>query len=166
MAAPKANEFWKLRSKHGRERIFKNGESIEAAASEFMSALYGNPLKEHDFVGKDAVEVEKNKMRVPTWPRFANFCGVHTQYFKDMRADLKEKKDEVSVGISVAIARIDDLFYAEKFEAASAGLANPSLIGKDLGITDKIDVTTDGQQIASHAPVLRVEIVPPREDED
>lgn len=168
MGAPEGNQFWKLRSKHGRDKIFSSGEMIDKSVDEFMSALYENPIKEHDFVGKDATEVEKNKYRVPTWNRFANFCGVHSAHFLQLKHDLKDKTDEFSKDIYAALMRADDLFYSEKFEMASAGLANASLIGKHLGIHEiqKVDVTSKGEKINTQPSEIKVTIVPPVDDDD
>lgn len=136
------NKFWMLRSTHGREKIFSSGEMIMAAFTEFMDHIYSQPLIEHDFVGKDATEVNKDKYRTPTWSRFAVFCHVNTGYFRDLRSQVKVKNDELSKGISVAIACVDDVLYSEKYEHAAAGFISASLIGKDIGI-DKTDEPTE-----------------------
>lgn len=129
---------------------------ILAAADEYMEALQDNPLIEHDFVGKDAIEVDRRKMRAPSWERFSLFCGVHKGYFDDMRADLKKLKEptDQEKGISAALMCIENLFYAEKFEGAAAGLLNPGLIGKSLGIVERVDHTTNGDSIKSVPVVL------------
>jgi hypothetical protein len=160
------NKFWQLRSKHGRDKIFSSGDMIMEACDEYMTSLYDNPLKEHDFVGKDAKEVEKNKKHVPTWGGFATFCGVHSDYFKQIQTDYKNEKDEIKKDIYHAVSRVNDIFFHDKFAAASAGLANPSLIGKDLQIVERHDHTTGGEKLATTPSVIQIEIVRPDDDDE
>lgn len=154
MAAPKGNGFWRLRSKHGRDKIFSSGEMILAAADEYMEVLQDNPLMEHDFVGKDAVEVDKRKKNVPTWEGFANFCDVYSGHFHQLKQDYKKSEDPVEKDIYQALKRVDDMFFNDKFTAAAAGLANANLIGKALGIVERVDHTTNGDSIKSVPVVL------------
>ena len=67
MSAPKGNEFWKLRSKHGRDKIFSDPNMLWEAACEYFQWCQDNPLMELDFRGKDAVPVNipKIKKRAP-----------------------------------------------------------------------------------------------------
>lgn len=150
--APKDNQFWRLRSKHGRDAIFASGEMIEKAVDEFLMACYNNPLFEHDYVGKDAIEVDKRKFRIPTWQRFCLFCGVNTVYFNHLEKRVSDRQDEVSKDITKAITCARELFYTEKLEAASAGLANPGLITRVLGLTDKQEVIKGRIKVVAKKP--------------
>lgn len=157
------NQFWKLRSKHGRDKIFESGEMIIQACDEYMECLEQNPLQEHDFVGKDAREVNKDKKHVPTWAGFATFCNTHKQHFNQLKVDYKNEKDEIKKDIYIALMRVDDIFFHDKFSAASAGLANPNLIGKDLGLKDSVDVTTLGEKVNAQTSI-EVTIAKPKDD--
>jgi hypothetical protein len=63
MGAPKGNQFWKLRSKHGRDTLFESPEKMWEAACEYFQWCDDNPLLEIDFRGKDATQVTIPKMR-------------------------------------------------------------------------------------------------------
>ena len=58
MAAPKGNQFWKLRSKHGRDKLFTTPELLWEAACEYFEWIDENPLIQIDYRGKDADKVE------------------------------------------------------------------------------------------------------------
>jgi hypothetical protein len=44
------------------------------------------------------------------------------------------------------VTRVKDIIYTQKFEGASAGLLNPNIIARDLGLADKkvVDGTIHG----------------------
>jgi hypothetical protein len=43
MAAPKGNQFWKLRSKHGRDKLFASPELLLESACEYFQWCDENP---------------------------------------------------------------------------------------------------------------------------
>jgi hypothetical protein len=43
MAAPKGNQFWMLRSKHGRDKLFATPEALWEAACEYFQWCDENP---------------------------------------------------------------------------------------------------------------------------
>ena len=43
MGAPKGNQFWKLRSKHGRDKLFTTPELLWQAACEYFEWCENNP---------------------------------------------------------------------------------------------------------------------------
>ncbi|MDC9826565.1 terminase small subunit, partial [Devosia sp. ZB163] len=40
--------------------------------------------------------------------------------------------------------RVDEIIRAQKFEGAAAGLLNPNIIARDLGLADKQELTGKG----------------------
>ena len=134
MDARIGNQFWKLRSKHGRGTLFATPELLWEAACEYFEWCENNPLIEQDFAGKDAKEVSKNKMRPFTWQGLAMYCDATSTYFSDF-------KKECSKDFSEILSRIEDVIYRQKFEGASCGFFNPSIIMRDLGLADKQELT-------------------------
>lgn len=147
MAAPIGNQFWKLRSKHGRDKLFATPELMWEAACEYFEWIDENPLYEVDYVGKDANMVEKPHIRPYTLQGLCLYLDCSTGYFREFKKDCS--KDFISV-----ITRIEETIYRQKFEGASCGFYNANIIARDLGLTDKKDVTTDGEKLA--APVIRI----------
>lgn len=133
------NKFWELRSKHGRDKIFATPEILWDAACEYFQYIESNPLKEHDFVGKDAMEVERNKMRAMSIHGLSLFLGVNSKYFYDFEAGLKGKEDNISKDFSYIVSRIRDVIFNQKFEGAAAGMLNASIIARDLGLAEKTE---------------------------
>lgn len=135
--APEGNQFWKARSKHGRDKIFETPSILFEACCEYFEWCEESPLLEHDFVGKDAVEVNRRKMRAFTIQGLCIFLGVNTDYFSDFKGNLKGKEDELSKDFSRIITQVMDIIYNQKFTGAAAGFLNPNIIARDLGLTDK-----------------------------
>lgn len=133
MAAPQGNQFWKLRSKHGRDKLFASPELLWDAACEYFEWCESNPLMEVDFRGKDANEVELPKMRAFTIHGLCRYLDCNTHYFNDFKAAKHE-------GFSDVLTRIMEIIYDQKFTGAAAGFLNPNIIARDLGLADKKDV--------------------------
>lgn len=133
MAAPKGNQFWKLRSKHGRDKLFETPELMWEAACEYFEWCENNPFIEIDFRGKDLQEVEIPKMRPFTLYGLCIFMGCSTGYFREFKKDCS--KDFVSV-----VTRIEEVIYNQKYSGAASGFLNPNIIARDLGLIDKQDI--------------------------
>lgn len=135
MSAPEGNSFWNLRSKHGRDTLFGSPEAMWEAACEYFEWCEDNPLIEVDWVGKDAVRVEKPKMRAFTYQGLCGYLDCNTDYFRQFKSKLTEDQQ----GFSWVITRIDDVIYNQKFTGAAAGFLNANIISRDLGLTDKTE---------------------------
>lgn len=137
MAAPEGNQFWKARSSHGRAPIFASPDDLWTACVEYFDWVEANPLKEAQaFAYQGAVTVhELSKMRAMT---VSGLC-----IFLDISADAWEnyRRREDFVGVTT---RVDEIIRTQKFEGASAGLLNPSIIARDLGLADKTELTGKG----------------------
>ena len=154
MGAPKGNEFWKLRSKHGRDTIFENPAILWDAACEYFSYITNNPLKAEEIVKyKDYYEIATiNKLRPFTLTGLCIFLDVNTVYFTQFEKTLEGKNDNISKDFSKVITRIRETIYSQKFEGATSGFFNPNIIARDLGLMDKTDITTNGKEI--NIPVI------------
>ncbi len=134
MAAPKGNQFWKVRSSHGRRPIFASPDALWDAAVEYFEWVDKNPLKEAQafaYQGKVTVE-ELPKMRAMTVGGLCLFIDISQQAFSEYRD--REGFGEIT-------SRIDAVIRTQKFEGASAGLLNPNIIARDLGLAEKSEVS-------------------------
>ena len=122
------NEYWKLRSKHGRDKQYKTPEDFADKANEYFSWCINNPLKEEVVHGKDSKIIKLNKMRPFTIEGLCNFMDISTQCF----LNYKKRNDFVDI-----CTRISQIIYNQKFEGAAAGFLNHSIIARDLGLVDK-----------------------------
>lgn len=139
MAAPKENKFWKLRSKHGRDKLFASPTLLWNAACEYFEWCSQNPWHRIDFKGKDADRVEIPTERPFTITGLCLYLNCSSSYFRAFKSTLKpENEDFLTV-----ITRIEETIYTQKFEGATVGAFNANIIARDLGLTDKQELGID-----------------------
>lgn len=136
MPAPKGNQFWKARSKHGRDRIFKEPENLWDAAEEYFQWVEDNPLKEGKAAQFQGVFVhgEVNKMRAMTIQGFCRFVHIDFTTWELY----KERDDFIQV-----TREIENVIYEQKFTGAAAELLSANIIARDLGLVEKKTVGGD-----------------------
>ncbi len=136
MAAPEGNQFWKLRSEHGRDKLFDSAELLWVAAQEYFEWCEKNPLIEVDFRGKDANMVHIPKMRAFTMQGLCLYLGCSLSYFRSFKHANKDRNED----FLAVITRIEETAYTQKFVGAAAGFLNPNIIARDLGLVDKGEI--------------------------
>ena len=138
MGAPVGNEYWKLRSKDGRDKQFPTPDDLMTACNDYFEWVQNNPLKESQVVKyKDYAElIEVPKMRPFTLEGLCNYIDISCDGFRGY----EKRKDFVDV-----TTRVRQIIYNQKFEGAASGFLNPNIIARDLGLQDKqhIDQTID-----------------------
>ena len=163
MAAPKENKFWKLRSKHGRDKLFSTPDLMWKATCEYFQWCDDNPFFQTEqaksiskpFKDKETGEVifpeqfvKIPKMRPYTIQGLCLYLNCNTKYFSDFEDGLKSKTDKVSKDFSEVITRIRETIYNQKFSGAASGFLNPNIIARDLGLSDKQELTgKDGKDL-------------------
>lgn len=137
MSAPKGNQFWKLRSKHGRKKLFATPDLLWDAACEYFQWCIDNPLQKEEIVKyKDHYEkVNTNLLRAFTLHGLCLYLDCNTVYFNQFDVETTENPKD----FSKVITRIRDVIYKQKFEGASANLLNANIIARDLGLADKTE---------------------------
>lgn len=138
MGAPKGNQFWKLRSKHGRDKLFESPSKLWEAACEYYQWCDDNPLKEEKVFHAQGIitKGESNKMRAYTMTGVCLYMDCSENYFNNFEANNKDTKDFMEV-----ITRIRETIYNQKFVGASADLLNPNIIARDLGLKDSKELS-------------------------
>ena len=133
MAAPKGNQFWKARAKHGRDKIFADEHALWDAACEYFQWVEDNPLyeaKPFSFQGSSWLE-DVPKMRAMTLDGLWLFLGIGKQTWYAY----KERDDFQDV-----TTRIESVIKSQKFAGAAADLLNANIIARDLGLADKSEL--------------------------
>jgi hypothetical protein len=146
MGAPKGNQFWKLRSKHGRDTLFESPEKMWEAACEYFQWCDDNPLLEIDFRGKDATQVTIPKMRAYTMQGLCLYLDCNVLYFYEFKKNLKPSENEKHKDFSKVVTRIEETVFNQKFSGAAAGFLNSNIIARDLGLTDNKNITVHAEQ--------------------
>lgn len=140
MAAPKGNNFWEARSSHGRKKIFETANVLWDAACEYFTWTVDNPLKK-SIIYQGLVTGEECLMRAMTISGLCIFLGTHSEFLTNFEKELELNTDE-GKDFSRVIKEIRQIIKTQKFEGASAGLLNPNIIARDLGLSDKQIVET------------------------
>lgn len=168
MSATKGNQFWKLRAKHGRDKIFTTPEILWECATDYFQWVDDNPfyISEAKVVssGKgegSEVQIVEIPKKIPyTMQGLCIYLGVNTKYFNDFTDMLSkneslfnEKDNQLNKDFSEIITRIKEVIYNQKFSGASANIFNANIIAKDLGLIDKKEITQTTTQILSNDPL-------------
>lgn len=140
MAAPKGNQFWKVRSSHGRNPIYKKPADLQDAIYQYFDWNTKNPLIEVKPMIEMGMISDANipRMRAMTITACARFCGMTHETWIEYR----DKK-----GFSEVIKEAEDIIRDQKFAGAAAGFLNANIIARDLGLKDGVDVTSGGKKI-------------------
>ena len=151
MAAPKKNQFWKLRSNHGRDKLFQSPELLWEAACEYFEWNAKNPwfkfeaIKSGERVGK---LVKIPTARPLTLHGLCLYLDCSANWWKEFRA----AKHEDFLAVT---SRIDEIIYRQKFEGAAVGAFNANIIARDLGLVDKSDISSAGQTLQKQTIIVR-----------
>jgi hypothetical protein len=171
MGAPLENQFWKLRSKHGRDRLFASPDDLWEAACEYFNWCDAHPWWRNEAIksGDDAGKLIKIPIGRPyTMQGLCLYLDCNTVYFNKFEKSLEGREDELSKGFCQIILRVRQAIYQQKFEGAAVGAFNSNLIARELGIADKQEsrhVDKDGNDIAANAPA-QIIIMQVKADDD
>ena len=132
MAAPKGNSFWKLRAKHGRDKLFETPELLWDAACEYFEWVDNNP-----FVKTKTVVSEKSGIlseEIPTQRAYTRmafyiFIGCSDKWmcnFKKICSD-----DFLTV-----IQRIENIIDNNQIEGAMSGHFKENLVSRLQGLAE------------------------------
>jgi len=144
MANTKGIQFWKLRSKHGRDKLFKTPELMWEAACEYFQHIEDNPFYETKPMvvsnGQNAgssVEMVQIPIKRPfTIHGLCSYIGCNTEYFRNFKNQNRKDGDN----FSSVIKQIEETIYNQKFSGAASGFFNANIIARDLGLSDKKEV--------------------------
>lgn len=145
MGAPIGNQSWKLRSKHGRDKLFATPELLWEAACEYFEWCENNPLfeiKAFAYQG-EIITASLPKLRAMTMRQLCFYLGCNEAYFRTFKAQLPEGE----IDFNTVIEKIESVIYNQKFQGAAADLLNPNIIARDLGLKDNTDITSNGEKI-------------------
>jgi hypothetical protein len=174
MAAPKNNQFWKLRSRHGRNKLFASPKLMLKAAEEYFNWCDNNPwLKMEQLKKPYCIEKGKKKVWVTlaeiptqrpyTLSGFGLYCHASESYIKNFQLSLEGKEDKLSKDFLAVISIIRETIDTQQLEGATVGAFNANIISRKLGLAEKQDVTSGGKPLSNR---MEVEIVPPKEDDE
>ena len=143
MSAPEGNQYWKKRSKHGRDRVIVDPVTLSEASDEYFQWCLDNPVIEIDFRGKDLTRIEIPHPRVFKKEELSRFCGLaQWRSIEELRP--------ISEDFSQVITYIENIIRDQKYTYAVVGMFNSNIVSRDLGLVDNkgLDHTTNGNDIS------------------
>ncbi len=153
MAAPQGNQFWKIRSKHGRDKLFDSASLLWDTACEYFEWCDSNPFMKTEAKvtsnggdGGSSVELIEIPVKRPyTMGGLCLYLGCNEAYFRNFKHQDTGKLED----FSQVIDQIQKTVYDQKFTGAASGFFNANIIARDLGLADKkeIDATVDVKKI-------------------
>lgn len=131
MAAPKGNQFWKARTRHGVRTIMESPEKLQEACIEYFEWIEQNPIIE-ERVGFSPSGVHKSDVKHPhamTIWGLSIFLGITSSTWYAWKKDRDDLKP--------VIAWAEEIIKVQKFSNAAAGLMNANLIAREMGLAEK-----------------------------
>lgn len=147
MGAPQGNQFWKLRSKHGRDKLFNSPDAMWEAACEYFEYVDNNPEYESKPMAVSVGSNQGSEIEMAQIPHKQPFTiqglclylGCSSSYFRNFKnSDRGKEEDYASV-----IEKIEETIYNQKFSGAASGFFNANIIARDLGLADKAETKTE-----------------------
>lgn len=138
MAAPIGNQFWKLRSKHGRDKLFATPDLLWEAACEYFEWCDSNPwMYTKTKTRENNNETEETPTQRPyTLSGLCLYCDCSQSFWRKFKSENHE--DFFSV-----IMRIEEVIETQQFEGAMVGAFNANIIARKLGLSDKQETTSE-----------------------
>ena len=138
MAAPAGNQFWKARTKHGRDRLFASHELLWESCCEYFQWVEDNPLFEMKPFAYQGVVVQEPvaKMRAMTIDGLCLFLDISPSTWYEWRKTEDDYSDIVT--------KAENVIRSQKFAGAAADLLNSNIIARDLGLSDKKETEHSG----------------------
>lgn len=134
----KRNELWKLAQNYMRKDRRYEADTLMMKILQYFVWADDNPLIENKLVTYEGVSnlEEIPKLRATTITGCCLFLGIPDKTWRDWR---QERMD-----LSPVLRFAESWMYQRKFDGAAAGLLNPMIISRDLGLAEKTEVTGKG----------------------
>lgn len=148
----KGNDWWNLRSKHGRAKLFVTPELMWEAACEYFQHCLDNPDERGEIVkyeGSASVETIETR-RAFTWERLCLYLDCSTAYFRVFRNTTTDK------GFLTVIEKIDDTIRSQQYEGVLSGHYPGQIVSQYIGLVSRTDVTTKDEKVSTVAPAINI----------
>lgn len=177
MAAPKGNEFWKKRSKHGRDYLFENAEALKEAAYEYFADAVAHPLmraEKGEFISIETKTGKKYRKHQPVLlptPQpfsligFRLYIGTSDAYLLNFKQSLRSKllpenetvispeERQRAVDFLSVLSEIEDIIFKQKIDGATVGAYNATIIARELNLKEQTQTQVTGNVHLSNQPI-------------
>lgn len=124
----------------GRPKAIKTPEEMSKLFDEYRVAIKSKPIMVHDFVGKDACEVERKKERPLTMEGFENYC-YEKGIIEDMSPYFANREGRYADFVPIC-SRIRKIIRQDQIEGGMSGIYNPSITQRLNGLSEKQEMRT------------------------
>lgn len=146
MPAPKGNQFWKIRSEHGRDLLFETPELLRAEIERYFNWSDGHPWHKVEAIKSGSGKLIKVPMARPyTLTGLCLFLNASESWWKNFRRNKGLSEDFLSI-----VDWAEDVIRTQKLEGAALGVFNSNIVARELGMADRIDtrkVDKDGNDV-------------------
>jgi hypothetical protein len=152
MAPAKGTQFWKLRNKHGRKKLFETPELLWTSACEYFDWCDNNPIlstKSSSSTQGTSTE-EKEHQRPYTKQGLFFYLECSDDWLRNFRKTCNN--DFLRV-----IEAIEQTIENQQVAHAMVGVFNANLVARLNGIKDHSDVTTNGKEIQQNISILNID---------
>lgn len=149
MAAPKGNQFWKLRAKQSKKALFESPELLLKSAYEYFEWCDKNnwhksePIKSGSECGRI---IDTPVTRPYSISGLCTYLNCSQYHFNKLKKNCNKELLDV-------INRIENIIETQQFEGAVTGIFNASIILRKLGLKEQTDITTNGDSL------FRIEVI-------
>ena len=150
------NQFWKLRSKHGRDKLFKTPELLWEAACEYFKWCDENPLMETKpfHAGGIITDALIPHLRAYTIEGLLLYIHASDSYLRQFKMSAKEGNVVNGEDFLTVIREIEKTIYNQQLTGAAANFLNPLIIARNLGLSDKKDLTSSDGSMTPRPSVV------------
>lgn len=148
-----APDYWQKRKKLGRLRKIKSPEELWRLATEYFERREGERLLKQDFIrsGEKAGTIVNLENILPfTWSGLSDYlleCGIVLHDTQELRTRRPERDNRYTfMDFAEVLQAIDKVMHDQKLSGAASGAFNATIIARDLGLTDKSEVSVQTEQ--------------------
>lgn len=161
MAQLRGNQAWKLRTTHGRDKLFSDAALLWDEACLYFEWCDRNPWYKPELVKYkgDYEEAETPLRRPYIMEALTNYLGVSVTYFATAKKQLREKLERPYLGEDAAqrkavdtellecYLRIEQTVRTQQIEGGLMGVFNSNLTARIAGIADTVNGNHTGEMV-------------------
>ena len=148
------NQLWKLRTKHGRDRLFSDAALLWDEACKYFDWCDRHPWGKTELVKYQgyASEAEVPLGRPYSMDGLTVYLGISGSYFRTAKGELREKIEKgkattAETDLLDMIERIEQTIRTQQIEGAAVGVFSASLVARINGLSDNVNMSNSGEAV-------------------
>lgn len=132
------NAYWRNRAKDGRDKVYDDADELLEKCVEYFEWNLNNPMKSEKIVGTPPQRMDVDVPRVMSLMGLSLFIGQTSKTWCETRTNTTDPE------MKAVIRWAEEIIRSNKYEGAVGGFFNAMILVRDLGLTDKSEVTNVG----------------------